>query len=49
MAKGIPAVAFHAGLDAETKRAAHARFRSGEAVVVADRVFDPATVYPKKS
>ena len=32
--KGIPAVAFHAGLDAETKRAAHARFRSGEAVVV---------------
>src|SRR5271166_1519694 len=32
--KGIPAVAFHAGLDADTKRAAHARFRSGEAVVV---------------
>jgi ATP-dependent DNA helicase RecQ len=32
--KGIPAIAFHAGLDAETKRAALARFRSGEAVVV---------------
>src|SRR5271166_5574557 len=32
--KGFPAVAFHAGLDAETKRVAHARFRSGEAVVV---------------
>ena len=29
-----PAIAFHAGLDAETKRAAHGRFRSGEAVVV---------------
>ncbi len=32
--KGIPALAFHAGLDAATKRAALARFRSGEAVVV---------------
>jgi ATP-dependent DNA helicase RecQ len=32
--KGIAAVAFHAGLDAATKRAALARFRSGEAVVV---------------
>ncbi len=32
--KGIPAIAFHAGLDAETKRAALARFRSGEPVVV---------------
>jgi ATP-dependent DNA helicase RecQ len=32
--KGIPAIAFHAGLDAVTKRAALARFRSGEAVVV---------------
>ena len=32
--RGIPAIAFHAGLDAETKRAAHARFRSGEALVV---------------
>ena len=32
--KGIPAIAFHAGLDAETKRAALARFRSGEALVV---------------
>ena len=32
--KGIPAVAFHAGLEAETKREALARFRSGEAVVV---------------
>ena len=34
MQKGIPAIAFHAGLDAETKRAALARFRSGEPVVV---------------
>ena len=33
-AKGIAALAFHAGLDAETKRAALARFRSGEPVVV---------------
>ncbi len=33
-AEGPSAIAFHAGLDAETKRAAHARFRSGEAVVV---------------
>jgi ATP-dependent DNA helicase RecQ len=32
--KGLPAIAFHAGLDAEHKRAALARFRSGEAVVV---------------
>ena len=32
--KGVPAIAFHAGLDPETKRAALARFRSGEAVVV---------------
>jgi ATP-dependent DNA helicase RecQ len=32
--KGIAAVAFHAGLPAEQKRAAAARFRSGEAVVV---------------
>jgi ATP-dependent DNA helicase RecQ len=32
--QGIPAISFHAGLDAETKRAALARFRSGEAVVV---------------
>jgi ATP-dependent DNA helicase RecQ len=32
--KGIPALAFHAGLDAETKRAALTRFRSGEPVVV---------------
>ncbi len=32
--KGIPAIAFHAGLDAETKRAALSRFRSGEPVVV---------------
>jgi ATP-dependent DNA helicase RecQ len=32
--KGIPAIAFHAGLEAETKREALARFRSGEAVVV---------------
>ncbi|MDE2576358.1 MAG: DNA helicase RecQ [Rhodospirillales bacterium] len=33
-AKGFAAVAFHAGLPAEEKRAAAARFRSGEAVVV---------------
>ena len=33
-AKGIAAIAFHAGLPAEQKRAAAARFRSGEAVVV---------------
>jgi ATP-dependent DNA helicase RecQ len=33
-AKGIPALAFHAGLDPETKRSALARFRSGEPVVV---------------
>jgi ATP-dependent DNA helicase RecQ len=32
--KGIEAVAFHAGLPPERKRAAAARFRSGEAVVV---------------
>src|SRR4029077_2823208 len=32
--KGTPATAFHAGLDPETKRAALARFRSGEPVVV---------------
>ncbi|MEJ0017412.1 MAG: DNA helicase RecQ [Acetobacteraceae bacterium] len=32
--RGIPAVAFHAGLDVEHKRAALARFRSGEPVVV---------------
>ncbi len=32
--KGVPAIAFHAGLDPQTKRAALARFRSGEAVVV---------------
>jgi ATP-dependent DNA helicase RecQ len=32
--KGIPAVAFHAGLDAGCKRGAQARFRSGEAVVM---------------
>jgi ATP-dependent DNA helicase RecQ len=32
--KGVPAIAFHAGLSAETKRTALARFRSGEAVVV---------------
>src|SRR5262249_4143628 len=31
--KGISAIAFHAGLDAVTKREALARFRSGEAVV----------------
>jgi len=33
-AKGIPAVAFHAGLEPGVKRAAAQRFRSGEAVVV---------------
>jgi len=33
-AKGIPAVAFHAGLEPSAKRAAAARFRSGEPVVV---------------
>ncbi len=33
-AKGIEAVAFHAGLDPAVKRAAAKRFRSGEAVVV---------------
>jgi ATP-dependent DNA helicase RecQ len=33
-AKGIEAIAFHAGLAAAEKRAAAARFRSGEAVVV---------------
>ena len=33
-AKAIPAVAFHAGLNPQIKRAAAARFRSGEAVVV---------------
>jgi ATP-dependent DNA helicase RecQ len=33
-AKGFPAIAFHAGLDPATKRAAAARFRSGEPVVV---------------
>ena len=32
--KGFPGIAFHAGLDAEHKRGALARFRSGEAVVV---------------
>ncbi len=32
--KGWPAVAFHAGLEAEHKRAALARFRSGEPLVV---------------
>ena len=32
--KGVPAVAFHAGLAADTKRAAADRFRSGEPVVV---------------
>ncbi|HEY7579853.1 MAG TPA: DNA helicase RecQ [Acetobacteraceae bacterium] len=35
VSKGIPALAFHAGLDAATKRAALARFRSGEPVIVA--------------
>jgi ATP-dependent DNA helicase RecQ len=34
VSKRIPALAFHAGLDPETKRAALARFRSGEPVVV---------------
>ena len=33
-AKGVAAVAFHAGLPPDTKRAAALRFRSGEAVVV---------------
>jgi ATP-dependent DNA helicase RecQ len=33
-AKGVPAVAFHAGLEPSAKRAAAARFRSGEPVVV---------------
>jgi ATP-dependent DNA helicase RecQ len=33
-AKGVPAVAFHAGLEPAAKRAAAARFRSGESVVV---------------
>ncbi len=33
-AKGLPAIAFHAGLDPEHKRESLARFRSGEAVVV---------------
>jgi ATP-dependent DNA helicase RecQ len=33
-AKGVPAVAFHAGLEPAAKRAAAARFRSGEEVVV---------------
>lgn len=32
--KGVAAIAFHAGLDAEHKRESLARFRSGEAVVV---------------
>jgi ATP-dependent DNA helicase RecQ len=32
--KGFPAVAFHAGLEPEQKRAAAARFRSGEPVIV---------------
>jgi ATP-dependent DNA helicase RecQ len=32
--KGVPAVAFHAGLPAATKRAAAAKFRAGEGVVV---------------
>src|SRR6185437_13049463 len=32
--RGIDAIAFHAGLPAEEKRASAARFRSGEAVVV---------------
>lgn len=34
VAKGIDAVAFHAGLDPEVKRAAARRFRAGEPVVV---------------
>ncbi len=33
-AKGVPAIAFHAGLEPEHKRAALARFRSGEPVVI---------------
>ena len=33
-AKGLPAIAFHAGLEPQHKREALARFRSGEAVVV---------------
>ncbi|MDE2006434.1 MAG: DNA helicase RecQ [Rhodospirillales bacterium] len=33
-ARGHPAVAFHAGLDPEHKRAAAARFRSGEPLVI---------------
>ncbi len=33
-AKGVPATAFHAGLEPERKRAALARFRSGEPVVI---------------
>ncbi len=33
-AKGLPAIAFHAGLDPQHKRESLARFRSGEAVVV---------------
>lgn len=32
--KGVPAVAFHAGLPPDTKRAAAERFRSGDGVVV---------------
>ena len=32
--KGIPAIAYHAGLDAETKRASLTRFRSGEPLVM---------------
>jgi ATP-dependent DNA helicase RecQ len=32
--KGFPAVAFHAGLDPDHKRASAARFRSGEPVIV---------------
>jgi ATP-dependent DNA helicase RecQ len=32
--RGVPAIAFHAGLEATAKRAALARFRSGEPVVV---------------
>jgi ATP-dependent DNA helicase RecQ len=34
MERGLPAVAFHAGLAPEQKRAAASRFRSGEAVTV---------------
>ncbi len=33
-AKGVPAVAFHAGMDAAQKRGAAARFRAGEPLVV---------------